>query len=108
MADIPFAIQKTEDEVQKMTPAERAAYDELQRKIVYGHDSKVDDEGNPVEQGIGSAQQPTRNSIEAYKRWHGPKSQDPDADFEENLKRMEAEYAAYVAANKARRAARAA
>lgn len=97
MSEIPFAIQKTEAEVQAMTPAERAAYDELQRKIVYGHDSKVDDEGNPVEQGIGSAQQPTLNSIEAYKRWHKD-----DSDFKDSLARMEAAYAEFIAARKAK------
>lgn len=94
-------LQKTGEEIEKMTPAERATYLENQRLAVFGADSKVQD-GEPVEQGIGSASQPTRNSIEAYKRWHGPHSAQPDSDFEKNLERMEAEYAEHLAARKAK------
>jgi hypothetical protein len=61
---------------------------------VYGHDYSTDRDGNPIEQGVGSAQNQTRNSIAAYKKYcdpKNPKAADPDPNFAENLKRMEKE-----------------
>jgi hypothetical protein len=104
--EVLLAQQKTAEQIAAMSPAERKDYDDLQRRIVFGNDSKVDDEGRPIECGLGSASQPTRNSIEAFKRWHGSKSAEPDQNFEESLARMEAEYAAYVAAKKSAKAKR--
>ncbi len=54
---------------------------------MFGHDAKKV-KGQYVEQGFGSAKNQTRNSIESYKKYHKG-----DADFAENLKRMEAELA---------------
>lgn len=101
MADIPFdralkASQLSGEDIANLTPAERKSYEDLQRRIVYGHDSKTDHDDNPIEQGLGSAAQPTRNSIEAYKRWH--KS---DPDYKGTLAAMEAQYAEHIAAKKA-------
>lgn len=101
MPDIPFdkalkASQLSGEDIENLPAAERADYDDLQRRIVYGHDSRTEG-GEPVEQGLGSAAQPTRNSIEAYKRWHKT-----DPDFKETLARMEADYAAHVAEKKAK------
>jgi hypothetical protein len=35
------------------------------QKIVFGHDVKLDEKGRPIEQGIGSASQPTVSHWEA-------------------------------------------
>lgn len=56
---------------------------------VYGVDAPKDRKGWRLEQGLGSPGNQTQNSIDAYKRFH---SKDPD--FEETLKRMQAELAA--------------
>lgn len=96
MADIPFdqalkASQLSGEDIEKLPRAEREAYDDLQRRIVYGHNSKTDHDGNPIEQGLGSAAHPTLNSIEAYKRWHMK-----DPDFKETLEAMRARYAEHA------------
>jgi hypothetical protein len=57
---------------------------------VYGADAKRDANGNFIEAGIGSAQQPSRNSIEAYRKWGRE-----EPDYHEHLARMERELAAY-------------
>lgn len=55
---------------------------------VYGHDFKRDRSGKPIEQGHGSAQNMTRNSIEAYKKYGSA-----EPDFERHLARMQKELA---------------
>jgi hypothetical protein len=65
-------------------------YLEEEAKAVFGHDYKRDSEGRPQEQGLGSPQQPTRNSLEAYKRWGRE-----DPSYHENVARMERELAEY-------------
>jgi hypothetical protein len=59
-----------------------------EQKNVFGHDHKVRN-GKPVEQGVGSAGNQSRNSIGAYKKYcsHEP-------DFEKTVARMEKELAA--------------
>jgi hypothetical protein len=59
-----------------------------ERKNVFGFDHKVDRSGKPIEQGVGSPGNQSRNSIEAYKKYcsHEP-------DFEKNLARMQRELA---------------
>jgi hypothetical protein len=47
-------MQKTQEQVEAMSPAELKAYQLDQQKVVFGHDHKVDKHGNPIEQGIGS------------------------------------------------------
>jgi hypothetical protein len=70
-------------------------YDDEARNV-FGFDAKKTRKGY-IEQGYGSAQNQTRNSIEAYKKYH---SNEPD--FAEHLKRMEAEL---VESNERRREA---
>jgi hypothetical protein len=56
---------------------------------VFGHDHKKDRHGNPIEQGLGSEGNMTRNSVEAYRRWGKD-----DVNYAENLARMETQLAA--------------
>jgi hypothetical protein len=67
-----------------------------ERRNVFGFDHKTDRSGKPIEQGVGSAQNQSRNSINAYKRFcsHEP-------EFEKTVARMEKE----LAESDARRAA---
>lgn len=62
--------------------------DQQAKNDVFGVDHKTDRHGNPIENGLGSAGNQTRPSLEAYKKYH--KS---DPDYEETLKRIEAELA---------------
>lgn len=55
---------------------------------VFGHDHKTTRQGDPIEQGIGSAGNQTANSVAAYIKYC---SEEPD--FEENLKRLRADLA---------------
>ncbi len=80
-------------------------YEAAVEKNVFGHDVKHDRHGNPIEQGIGSAAHPTRNSLEAYKSHQLGRKTPPDPDFAEQCKRMEAEIAAYDAKQKVKREA---
>lgn len=59
---------------------------------VFGDNYKRDSRGHPIEQGVGSAAQPTQQSIDAYRRYcqHEP-------DYAEHLKKMEADLAAFRA-----------
>jgi hypothetical protein len=62
-----------------------AEYAEVLRKNVFGHDYKVDPKTNlPLEQGLGSPQNETLNSVQAYERWG--KS---DPNYERNLARKQ-------------------
>ena len=63
-------------------------YLEDERKNVFGFDHKMKN-GKPVEQGLGSPGNQTRNRIESYKRFN---SHEPD--FEKTVARMERELAA--------------
>lgn len=87
-------VTKTEEELSEMQsliargelpPDAIEKYYEGEAKNVFGHDAKVV-MGQWVEQGFGSAINQTRNSIEAYKKYHSG-----DPGFAENVKRMETE-----------------
>lgn len=96
---------KTPAELAEMTPEEIAAWKEAERKAVFGHDSKVR-RGKPVEQGKGSYEQPTQNSIDAYiKTQTERRVGGPEKGFEENLKKMRDRLAEYQAENGAEEAA---
>ncbi len=72
---------------------------EAVRLNVFGHDAKKV-KGQYQEQGIGSATNQTANSLAAYKKYcdpSNPKAPDPDPNFVENYKRMEAELKASTA-----------
>jgi hypothetical protein len=91
-------VTKTQDELNEMR--EQIANGELpadaikqyyldERRNVFGFDHRLDRSGKPIEQGIGSAGNMTRNSIEAYRKYNSH-----EIRFEENLARMEKELAA--------------
>jgi hypothetical protein len=69
--------------------------DEARARNVFGHEAPKRN-GKFVEVGIGSEFGMTRNSIEAYKRYHSR-----DVDFEKNVAKMEKQL---IAANERRRA----
>jgi hypothetical protein len=91
-------MQKTQEEIDAMTPAELKAYAIEQQKTVFGQDHKIDRDGNPIEQGLGSAAQPTHNSVEAYRRWGRD-----EPDYAVNLSRMEKDLATYETKQRAAR-----
>jgi hypothetical protein len=62
---------------------------DAEARNTFGHDAKRRRDGSYIEQGAGSAYNQTRNSIEAYKKYH---SNEPD--FEKQVARMERELAA--------------
>jgi hypothetical protein len=53
---------------------------------VFGHDHKTDKDGKPIENGLGSEFNMTRQSVEAYRRWGVG-----EPDYERHLLRMERE-----------------
>jgi hypothetical protein len=81
-------------------------YAAAREKHVFGHDVQHDRNGNPIEQGIGSASQPTRNSIEAYKSHQMGNKFGPEPGFENHLAKMESDLAAFEARKASERAAR--
>lgn len=72
MPNIPFSIQKTQDEIDAMSPAELKEYHEQQRLIVYGHDSHKDRHGTPLEQGLGAPGRETANHFQSILKYEGP------------------------------------
>jgi hypothetical protein len=80
----------------KLPPDALEKYYEEEAKAVFGHNYKTDRDGKPIEQGIGSASQPSANSVAAYEAYckHEP-------DFAANLARMKANLAKYQAKLKA-------
>jgi len=68
---------------------------EAQKRVnndVFGVDHKTDRKtGSPIEQGKGSWAQPSRQSIEAYKKYHGPSRENPAGEpgYAENIALME-------------------
>jgi hypothetical protein len=69
---------------------------EAVRKNVFGHDYKTDGKGAPLEQGRGSPNNQTHQSVEAFKKWGVN-----EPDYERNLARMEKELVASEARRKA-------
>jgi hypothetical protein len=68
---------KTREELEEMTPEERKLWAENERKNVFGYDYKTDPKtGRPIEQGIGSAQQPTRQHVNALRAAEGDQAAD--------------------------------
>jgi|SRR5665213_3229576 len=101
-------VTKTEEEISEMRvliergelpPDAIEKYYEAEAKNVFGHDAKKV-KGQYIEQGMGSAKNQTRNSVDSYKKYHKD-----DPDFKEQLARMEAEL---VESNKLRAKRRAA
>jgi hypothetical protein len=90
----PFSIaaEKMREHAYQMPPhireqiiadAERQAL-----KDVFGVDHKTDRHGRPIEQGLGSIGNQTRQSVEAYEK----RCRD-EPDFDKNLARMKKELA---------------
>jgi hypothetical protein len=55
---------------------------------VFGFDHGKDAKGKPIEQGLGSPGNMTRQSIESYRKWGAS-----ELDYERHLARMEAQLA---------------
>jgi hypothetical protein len=98
-------VTKTQQEMDEMReqiqsgelpPDAIKKYYEDEAKNVYGIDAKKRRDGTYEEQGYGSAKNQTRNSIEAYKKYHAS-----DVDYERTLARLLKE----LAESDARRAA---
>jgi hypothetical protein len=53
-ADVLAATALTAAEIGAMPPEQRAEYDDLQGRVVFGHDAKKDRHGNWIPQGVGS------------------------------------------------------
>jgi hypothetical protein len=83
LAEMKELIQKGE-----LPPDAIKQYYADERRNVFGFDHKTDRNGKPVEQGVGSAGNQSRNSIEAFKKYHAH-----EPDFEKQLSRMERELA---------------
>jgi hypothetical protein len=63
---------------------------------VFGFDHKKDRKGNPIEQGIGSPGNMTKNCVDAYKKYcnpDNPKAVEPDPKdiYDATLARLQAE-----------------
>lgn len=71
MTNIPFSIQKTQEEIDAMSPAELKDYHEQQRLIVFGHDSHKDRQGHPIEQGLGAPGCETANHFQSILKYEG-------------------------------------
>ena len=54
-----------------------------QEMAVFGEDFKRDAQGRPIEQGKGSASQPSMQSLEAYKKYGKA-----EPNYKENVQRM--------------------
>jgi hypothetical protein len=105
----------TNDEIQNMRdriasgnlpPTAIADYLKAEEKQVFGVDVQHDKHGRPIEKGIGSASQPSRNSIDAYIATQLNRKAGPEPGYESHLAKMEADFAAYQAKQRAAKAAR--
>jgi hypothetical protein len=95
--DLMAAGQLPEDYLQRHHEAVRAN--------VFGHDYKTDAQGEPLEQGFGSAGNQTQNSINAYKKYAKYESDFSEEKYNATLKRMESELATSDKRRAAERAA---
>jgi hypothetical protein len=87
----------------KLPPDAIEKYFQEEERVVFGHDVKHDPKtGEPIERGLCSLSQPTRNSIEAYKAHQLGRKMGPEPGFESHLAAMEAALAAFEAKRKAR------
>ena len=75
-------------ETGQLPPDAIAQHFDCVQKNVFGFDFKKDRNGKPIENGLGSARNQTRNSVESYRKWGIG-----EADYEINLQRMEKELA---------------
>lgn len=73
--NIPFAIQKTAEEIEAMTPAERREYETGQARIVFGFDHRKTRRGEPIEQGYGAPGRETENHFSAIRKYEGPEAE---------------------------------
>jgi hypothetical protein len=79
---------------------------QIARNDVFGHGHKVDRNGTPIEQGLGSHDNPTQQSIDAYIRSESRPWRDaPEPGYEETLKKMRQRLAEVDAVRAKQRAA---
>jgi hypothetical protein len=79
----------------KLSPSAIKNHLIAEEKAVFGADVKHDRKGNPIEDGIGSALQPSANSVEAYAFYCRD-----EPDYAANLAKMRKDLAAYLAKKK--------
>jgi hypothetical protein len=78
-------------------------YYEAVQANVFGHDHKTNKHGDPIEQGHGAPGNQTANSVAAYVKYCGPgRDRAAEPGYEENLKRIQAEFAKCEEARKAK------
>ena len=65
-------VHRRYEELAEMDEDERAFYFENERKAVFGDNYKLGRDGKPVESGIGSAANPTMQSMAALLAAEGP------------------------------------
>lgn len=93
-------MRKTQEEIDNMSPAELKAYLNQQDILVHGDDAPKGHNGMRIEQGIGSALQPTRNHVEALRNSiRAGYVKDPDGKV---IEKAEKELAAYEANRRGR------
>jgi hypothetical protein len=67
---------KTPDEIALMSPEERAAWRAEEDMHVFGAGFRRDRNGKPIEQGLGSIDNPTENSFRAIEKFEGKAAAD--------------------------------
>ena len=78
----------------------------IARRDVFGVDHKTDKQGNPIEQGLGSAVKMTQQHVDAYIKAQTDKKfrSEPEPGYADNLKRMQAQLAECNARRRAEKA----
>jgi hypothetical protein len=75
---------------------------QIARNDVFGHGHKTTKDGTPIEQGLGSHENPSPQSIEAYIRPQSrPWRDSPEPGYEEHLKKLRARLAEVDAVRRA-------
>jgi len=83
-------VTKTPLELAELSPEQRRQYVREEEASVFGPNPLRDRDGRPIEQGVGSASQPTHNHVAALKRWYdGPDRDEVIAAAEAALNRYE-------------------
>ncbi|SHH38241.1 hypothetical protein [Bradyrhizobium erythrophlei] len=64
-------VTLTPEEMQVLTPEQRAAHQAAEDLIVFGQDAKLDGHGNYIEQGVGSPGRESINHLAAIRKAEG-------------------------------------
>jgi hypothetical protein len=99
VASTPRAVNLRDFELAELTPDQKKAWRQEVENQMYGFDHKKDKRGRPIEQGLGSKGNETRQCLEAMKGPYGIPKDDPKRD------EYIAEYEARLIETEARRKA---